>query len=224
MITESNKLESTIIQLHKNELPKVTNADVIAMANVMKKLEETTANLPSKKVNEVVDQLKNFMETLALSDCELFARDVRRMMDNLIEVKQSRNENADDYSDILKEITKNHSWLHSSAVENFQNVNAMKEILNTLNSVGTSTDSNNAIKPETEIEISSHSSIGEVGQWQRSLLKKIEEISNRSETPSINTDVEKRLTSLEEKIEKLLNMIDANFIPGINTLLEVKGE
>jgi energy-coupling factor transporter ATP-binding protein EcfA2 len=228
MITESNKLESTIIQLHKNELPKVTNADVIAMANVIKKLEETTANLPSKKVNEVVDQLKNFMETLALSDCELFARDVRRMMDNLIEVKQSKNENSDNYSDILKEITKNHSWLPSSTVENFQNVNAMKEILNTLNSVGTSTDSNNAIKPETEIEIeieiSSHSSIGEVGQWQRSLLKKIEEISNRSETPSINTDVEKRLTSLEEKIEKLLNMIDANFIPGINTLLEVKGE
>ena len=196
MTTESNKNilgPNAIIQLHKNELGtgKVPNAEVIAMANVIRKLEEATANLPSKKVNEVVDQLKNFMETLALSDCEVFARDVRRMMDNLIEVRYSKGDRTtDDYSDIVRELPNNHPWLKSSDADSFQSVNAMKEILTTLRTVNKIEESNT---------------------------------TNVISSSSYNT-VDKRLTRLEEKIEKLLLMIDKNFISDINTLLDNKGE
>jgi hypothetical protein len=84
---------NAIIKFNNNDLGtgKIPNAEIIAMANVMQKLEEVTENLPSKKVNEVVEQLKTFMQILTLSDCEVVARDVRRMLDNIIEIKQSNN-------------------------------------------------------------------------------------------------------------------------------------
>jgi predicted RecB family endonuclease len=215
MTIESNKLESSIIQLHKNELPKVTNADVIAMANVMKKLEETTANLPSKKVNEVVDQLKDFMETLAFSDCEAFARDVRRMMDNLIEVRQTTDNNdSDDFEEILKEIPKDHPWLNSSAADDYHSISAMKKILNTIESANKLSEINidKSLAPGSELlEIYKFS-------------KKLEDLTKNLNIPVVNTDVNKRLSNLENKIDKLLLLIDSNFISGITTLLEDEGK
>jgi hypothetical protein len=174
-----------IIQLHKNDLGtgKILNAEVIAMANVMRKLEETTANLPSKKVNEVVDQLKSFMETLTLSDCEVFARDVRRMIDNLIEVRTAKKDNFENNSptlpswdNIIKNLPKNHPWWDSYEAATFKEIEFFKNLSHKLNKIA-----NQEVNIEESVRIT----------------KSLE-----------NNTLELRLLTLENQLDTLVKTID----------------
>ncbi len=68
---------------------KVDSEQVIDMMNIMHKVRFSQENAPSTVAPHVVAALEDFMQRLTLADCESFARDVRRVMDNIIEIKSS---------------------------------------------------------------------------------------------------------------------------------------
>ena len=211
-----NISNDTVIQMPKKD-HKVDNAEVIAMANVMRKLEETTANLPSKKVNEVVDQLKSFMETLVLSDCELFARDVRRMMDNLIEVRIANKDQSKNISELaeFEEIMKNRPTGPGYPLmidsDSLKDKIFMKNILQ-------------------KLEVISNTEVVEVKEpdditFFKNLLRKLKDSSNKVEESSTKK-LEERLNDLEKKINLLVDLIKPENISKITNedSNEKKGE
>ena len=63
----------------------VDNQEIQAMKEVMARIEQADENLPEDQAMDMIEEIQEFMDRLTDKDCQTFARDVRRMMDDLIE-------------------------------------------------------------------------------------------------------------------------------------------
>ena len=96
------------MQAPANDLPTATNEQVEAMRNILQLVRKTEENAPSSKEDNILSSIKEFMGTLTIDDCHTFARDVRRILDSIIETRQEgirrwgKDEIVDDRADAVK--------------------------------------------------------------------------------------------------------------------------
>lgn len=66
---------------------RVSQEELIDMMNILDKFKSAEENAPGKLAPQVVMAVQEFMQRLTLSDCESFAREIRRIMDDIVEIK-----------------------------------------------------------------------------------------------------------------------------------------
>ena len=126
MSTEATK----VINLRDRVGHPVAPQEVDAMKAIMVAVREAEASSPGAKVDDLVNDLVEFMLTLTQADCNEFARSIRQVMDSVVDARSThkdeylstfankKTEELTDHQKLVRELQRSRAILEGSVLQN----------------------------------------------------------------------------------------------------------